>query len=242
MCTTLIKTRTTHCSVKSSHNGLKAAVEGGGEGQVADIRPSRSHVSNLFPIDASASDVTMYEGGFSTGVLSIPFFHLYAAAGTILCYLSTTLSPVLERRYLWHFPPALSAFAYAVFGTRDEPWRWLYLTTGKIRQGSLFISTSFIFGFYTLRFFPPPFTSFIFSLPFLFIVLCIILGVSVCHFNIYQACGATSRVAGVPTAPVRVGGSGESAVAFTLSIPVLFGRCGFCRYGGRECLPFANSR
>lgn len=121
MCTTLIKTRTTHCSVKSSHNGLKAAVEGGGEGQVADIRPSRSHVSNLFPIDASASDVTIYEGGFSTGVLSIPFFHLYAAAGkaaagTIFCYLSTTLSPVFVRRCLWHFPPALSAFVYAVLG------------------------------------------------------------------------------------------------------------------------------
>jgi hypothetical protein len=123
VCTTLIKTRTTHCSVKSSHNGLKAAVEDGGEGQVADIRPSRSHVSNLFPIDASASDVTMYEGGFSTGVLSIPFFHLYAAAGkaaagTIFCYPSTTLSPAFVRRCLWHFPPALSAFVYAVF------WDW----------------------------------------------------------------------------------------------------------------------
>lgn len=227
MCTTLIKTRTTHCSAKFSHNGLRAAVEGGGEEQVADIRLSRSHVSNLFPIDASASDVTMYEGGFSTGVLSIPFFHLYAAAGkpvagTIFCYLSTTLSPVFIRRYLWHFPPALSAFVYAVFGTGDEPLKWLYSTIGKIRQGSPFVSTFFIFGFYILRFFPPPFTSFLFSLPFLFIFFCIILGMSVCHFNIYQARGATSRVAGVPIAPVRVGGggSGEGAVALTLSIPL----------------------
>ena len=237
MCTTLIKTRMTHCSAKFSHNGLKAAVEDGGEEQVVDIRPSRSHVSDLFPVDASASDVTMYEGGFSTGVPSIPFFHLYAAAGkaaagTIFCYLSTTLSPVLVRRYLWHFPPALSAFAYAVFGTRDEPWRWLYLTTGKIRQGSPFVSTSF--GFYILRFFPPPFTSFLFSLPFLLIFLCIMLGVSVCRFNIYQARGAASRVSGVP---IGWGGvRGRRGRFYAVNTSVLFSRCGFRRYRGRGCL------
>lgn len=45
----------------------------------------------------------------------------------------------------------------------------------------------FIFGFYILRFLSPPFTSFLFSLPFLVIFLCIMLGVSVCRFNIYQA-------------------------------------------------------
>ena len=238
MCITLIKTRMTHSSAKFSHNGLKAAVEGGGEEQVVDIRPSCSHVSNLFPVDASASDVTMYEGGFSTGVLSILFFHLYAAAGeaaagTIFCYLSTTLPLVLVRRYLWHFPPALSAFACAVLETRDELWRWLYSTTGKMKQGSLFVST-FIFGFYTLRFFPQLFTSFLFSLPFLLIFLCIMLGVSVCRFNIYQARGTTSRVAGVPMAPVR--GQGKTRSLLRCQYLCLFSLCGFCRYGGRGCL------
>jgi len=50
------------------------------------------------------------------------------------------------------------------------------------------------------------------------------LGVSVCRFNIYQACRAASRVAGVPIAPVMVvgGGSGEGAVVFKLSIPLFY--------------------
>jgi len=161
VCTTLIKTRMTHCSAKSSHNGLKAAVEGGGEEQVADIWPSRSHVSDLFPVDASASDVTMYEGGFSTWRSFHPILPSVRRGGEGRgrhnFLLSTTLPPVLVRRYLWHFPPALSAFAYAVLGTGDEPWRWLYSTAGKIRLGSLFVSTSFIFGFYIFRLFPPPF-------------------------------------------------------------------------------------
>jgi hypothetical protein len=232
----------THCSAKFSYNGLKAAVKGGGEEQVADIRPSRSHVSNVFPINAPTSNVTMYEGGFSTGVLSILFFHLYAAAGkaaagTISCYLSTALSSVLVRRYLWHFPPA---FAYAVFRTRDELWRWLYLTTGKIRQGSPFVSTSFIFGFYILRFLPPPFTLFLFSLPFLLICLCIMLDMSIYRFNICQARGAASRVAGVPIAPVMVGGwwvRGRRGRFYAVNTSVLFSRCDFLRYGGRGCLP-----
>jgi len=67
----------THSSAKFSHNGLKAAVEGGGEEQVVDIRPSRLHVSNLFPVDASASDVTMYEGGFP-----LAFFPSYSSIYT----------------------------------------------------------------------------------------------------------------------------------------------------------------
>jgi len=185
----LIKTRMTHCSAKFSHNGLKAAVEGGGEEQAVDIRPSRSHVSNLFPIDAPASDVTMYEA------FPLAFFPSHSSIytprrGRLRQAQFPTIYhfiPGVGTALSMAFPPALSAFAYAVLGTRDELWRWLYSTTGKIRQGSPFVFTSFIFGFYILRFLPPPFTSFLFSLPFLVIFLCIMLGVSVCRFNIYQA-------------------------------------------------------